>query len=91
LSPGDKKQSFDLMFIKKICPAAFDAFYYTPFVGASGGTDIIWKSFLFSSTIVFQNDYCMFVEFTSKHNNESWLLSNIYAPCTASGKRLFLS
>jgi hypothetical protein len=46
LSLGDKKQSFDLMFIKKICPAAFDAFYYTPSVGASGGTVIIWKSFL---------------------------------------------
>lgn len=60
-------------------------------MGASGGTIVIWKSFLFSGTKVFENDYCMFVEFISKHNNESWLLSNIYALCTASGKRNFLS
>ena len=30
------------------------------------------------------------VEFVSNHNNEPWILTNIYAPCTAPGKRAFL-
>jgi exonuclease III len=42
-----KKQFFDIMFIKKICPSSFDAFEYIPSVGASGGSIIIWKSNLF--------------------------------------------
>jgi exonuclease III len=36
-----KKSSFDLMFIKKICPSSFDAFEFIPSVGASGGSIII--------------------------------------------------
>ena len=30
------------------------------------------------------------VEFVSNHNNEPWILTNIYAPCTAPRKRAFL-
>ena len=84
-----KKQTFDLMFIKNICPP-FDSFEFIPYVGASGGSIIIWKSNLFSGSKVFENDYCVSVEFVSNHNNEPWILTNIYAPCTALGKRAFL-
>jgi hypothetical protein len=72
------------------CPSAFDAFEFIPSVGAYGGTIIIWKSSLFSGAKIFKNDYCLSVEFSSKFNSESWVLSNIYAPCTATGKREFL-
>ena len=85
-----KKQSFNLMFIKKICPAVFDAFEFIPSVGAYGGSIIIWKSCLFLGNNIFENRYCLSVQFLSSHNNDSWVLSNIYAPCTAPGKREFL-
>ena len=32
-----KKEFFDIQFIKKICPSAFDSFEYFPSIGASGG------------------------------------------------------
>ena len=50
----------------------------------------IWKSALFSGTEIFQNEYALSVEFTSKLNNDCWVLTNIYAPCTPNGKRSFL-
>lgn len=86
-----KKQSFDSMFIRNICPASFDAFDYIPSTGASGGTIVIWKSSLFCGTTIFHNDFCMSVEFTSNHNNDIWILSNIYAPCVSAEKRVFLN
>lgn len=36
-----RKDSFDRMFINKICPPAFDAFDYIPALSASGGSIII--------------------------------------------------
>ena len=33
----EKKDSFDLSFIKNICPTEFDCFEFLPLVGASGG------------------------------------------------------
>lgn len=36
-----KKESFDKMFINKICPPMFDAFDFIPSVGALGGSIII--------------------------------------------------
>ncbi|KAJ1287418.1 hypothetical protein BS78_02G008500 [Paspalum vaginatum] len=32
----------------------------------------------------------MSVEFSSLHNGTNWILTNIYAPCTYEGKRVFL-
>ena len=51
---------------------------------------MIWKSCLFSGNKIFENSYCLSVQFSSNHNNDSWVLSKIYAPCTAPGKREFL-
>ena len=50
----------------------------------------IWKSALFSGTEIFQNEYALSVEFTSKLNNDCWVLTNIYDPCTPNVKRSFL-
>lgn len=30
------------------------------------------------------------IEFASMHNNESWILTNIYGPCSVEGKRSFI-
>jgi len=84
-----KKENFDLQFIKNLCPGQFDSFEYLPLVGASGGIITIWKSYLFNGHMVFSNDFSI-SELTSKHDDSTWLLTNIYAPCTSSGKPLFL-
>lgn len=49
-----------------------------------------WKSSAFSGQLVFSNNYAISIEFTSKLNNETWLLTTVYAPCTPVGKRAFL-
>jgi exonuclease III len=85
-----KRSHFDLSFIHKFCPPIFDRFDYLPAVGAFGGSIIIWKSTSLSGTRVFHNDYATSVQFTSLHNNANWLLTNVYAPCTPTGKRNFI-
>jgi hypothetical protein len=62
-----------------------------PSVGAFGGSIIVWNSAILSGTLIFQNAYVVLIEFTSLHTNVTWILTNIYAPCTSQGKREFLS
>lgn len=83
-----KKEIIDINFIKNFCPQAYDSFEYLPSIGASGVILVVWKS---SAFLGFSNQYAILVEFTSKLNNESWLLTTIYAPCTPIGKREFLN
>lgn len=85
-----KRELFDISFIRNLCPLSFDSFQFKPSVGALGGILIIWKGSIFSGVEVFQNEFAISMEFTSKFNNESWILTTVYAPCTPSGKRLFL-
>ena len=85
-----KKENFDILFIKLFCPCSFDSFCFIPSVGASGGILIIWKSSIFAGIEIFKNGYALLVEFTSCHDNSYWVLTNIYGPCDADGKRAFL-
>lgn len=52
---------------------------------------MVWKSNAFRGGLVFSNRFAISIEFTSKLNNESWLLTTVYAPCTLNGKREFLN
>lgn len=85
-----KRETFDNTFIRNMCPSSFDHYEVLPSVGLSGGAIIIWKYSLFHGNLIFQNSYAISVEFFSKHNDAHWILTNIYAPCTYSGKREFL-
>jgi exonuclease III len=85
-----KRQSFDSQFLRKFSPSGFDAFEFLPSIGASGGLVTAWKSSVFSGHLVFQNSYAITVKLTAKHNDDSWLLTNIYGPCTHDGKRSFI-
>lgn len=40
---------------------------------------------------MFNNIFAMSIEFTSRLNNDSWILTAIYAPCTPTAKREFLN
>jgi len=85
-----KREQFDNNYIKNFCPGDFDLFEFLPSVGASGGILVAWRSAAFEGQLVFSNDYALSVEFTSRLNNETWILTTVYAPCTPSGKRAFL-
>jgi len=85
-----KRENFDAPFIKKLCSNSFDSFEFLPSTGASGGIITIWKLHIFHGHLVFSDGFSLTVEFTSKHNYSTWVLTNIYAPCTSSGKQVFL-
>jgi exonuclease III len=85
-----KRESFDLNYIKKFCPRAFDSFSFIPSVGTFGGTIIIWKSSKLEGELLMENEFAQSVEFMSKLNGQKWILTNIYAPCTPEGKMTFL-
>lgn len=87
---GNKKESFDLAFIRNIWPPEFDSFEFLPSIGALGGILVAWKSRAFSGQLAFSNSFAISIEFSSTFNNENWLLTSIYAPCTSAGKRAFL-
>ena len=85
-----KREDFNILYIRKFCPPAFDSFVFLPSVGASGGSLIVWKGRRFDGELVFQNAFAQSVEFTSLESNAVWYLTNIYAPCTPEGKIEFL-
>jgi exonuclease III len=81
-----KKEFFDSAYLKNFCPAHFDSFAFVPSMGNSGGSVIIWKSSRLSGNVIFQNNYTQSVEFTSNLSACSWIITNVYAPCTPMGK-----
>jgi exonuclease III len=85
-----KREFFDHAYLRNFCSSQFDSFDYVPSIGLSGGTIVIWKSSRFLGQTIFQNDYAMSIEFTSTMSGASWVLTNIYAPCTTDGKQQFL-
>jgi len=86
-----KKEAFDRQFLNNFCPSNFDAFECLPSVGASGGILVIWRSSLFCGHRIFSNQFGLSMEFTSLHNDASWVLTCVYGPSTAEGKVSFLN
>jgi exonuclease III len=86
-----KKEFFDRADLRKFCPNSLDTFAFVPSVGNSGGFITVWNSSKLVGTVIFQNDYALSVEFFANSSNESWIVTNIYAPCTPHGKIKFLN
>jgi exonuclease III len=85
-----KKECFDVAYLKNFCPNSFDSYAFIPSVGNSGGSITVWNSSKLVSTVIFQNEYALSVEFFYNSSNDSWIITNIYAPCTPQGKMDFL-
>lgn len=85
-----KGNFFDLQYVRKFRPPQFDSFEFLPSIGASGGIISIWKGAKFEGKLLSHNDFAISVEITCKLSSESWILTNIYAPCTTDGKASFL-
>jgi hypothetical protein len=76
--------------LKNFCPKKYNKFEFIPSVGASGGIIIIWNGSLFNGEIAFENEFSLSIKFTSSLSHESWILTNIYGPCVAERKAIFL-
>jgi hypothetical protein len=84
-----KREHFDIQYLKNFCPKKFNKFEFLPSVGASRGIIIIWNGSLFSGEVAFQNEFYLSIKFTSSLSHESWILTNIYGPCAAKRMAIF--
>jgi exonuclease III len=75
-----KCENFDWRLIRTFFPK-FDNFVFSPSVGASGGILVIWNSAIFCGMLVEVQRFCIRINFTSMHNNDSWSLVCVYGPC----------
>jgi hypothetical protein len=85
-----KKCHFDNSFIRKFFPHPLDKFEFIPSLGASGGLLIIWNSSIFSGQVLHHEKFILSIKFTSTQINKTWILSNIYGPCSSLEKQLFI-
>ena len=60
-----KKSTFELSFVKTICPRRFDQFAFVPSCGASGGIATIWNSSIFTADVLFSKDFALVTRFCS--------------------------
>lgn len=81
-----KKEGFDSAFLRKILPPSFDDLLYVPSVGASGGILVAWKSQFFSGNFLSSNGFSLAVQFTSKIDESTFTMINVYGPCVHDGK-----
>jgi exonuclease III len=85
-----KREDFDNSYLRNFCLLSFGCFDFIPSMGYSGCTIVIWKSSRFSGQVILQNEYSMNKEFPSVYSSATWILTNIYAPCSPEGKQEFL-
>jgi exonuclease III len=85
-----KRKSFDEQYLRNFCPKKLNKFEFVPSVGAFGGIIIIWNGSLFNGEVDFQNEFSLSIKFTSSLSHDSWILTNIYGPCIAERKAIFL-
>jgi hypothetical protein len=50
----------------------------------------VWKSSSFNGHVVFHNSFALSVELNSVLDGNSWILTDIYAPCSNEGRLKFL-
>ncbi|KAH9320632.1 hypothetical protein KI387_015271 [Taxus chinensis] len=55
--------------------------------GASGGLAVFWDTKIIHGNVLFSSQNYLAINFNSLEKNSSWILSNIYAPNTTTGRR----
>jgi exonuclease III len=85
-----KCQHFDHRFLHKFSPKHFDAFVYSPSVGASGGILVLWNSSVFDSTLLQLEKFGIAIQFDSVHESSIWTLTTVYGPCQGEERDRFV-
>jgi hypothetical protein len=86
-----KREIFDTRYIKNLCTSSFDSYEYVSSIGASSGIITLWKSSRFSGQLIFNNRFALSIEMKSNISGASWILTNVYAPCSTDGREEFLA
>jgi hypothetical protein len=84
-----KKSSLDITFLKNFCPRYFNKFEFVPSVGASGGLLTVWNSSQFIGELIYSGTFAITIKLTSQQSGQQWFLTNIYGPCSSTGRAEF--
>ena len=76
-----KRESIDSGYLHNFCPRRLNNFEFLPSVGAFSGLLIAWNEHILKGHLFHVNDYSISISFSSNHNGDNWILSNIYGPC----------
>ncbi|KAG8083895.1 hypothetical protein GUJ93_ZPchr0010g8169 [Zizania palustris] len=86
-----KRDHFDRSAYRRFAPMRFDQFVFYPSSSSTGGTFIGWVGSLFSGKLISLAAFQMMIEFTSKLNGHTWLLTSVYGPCQNPECSLFIN
>ena len=86
-----KMPEVSFAFLKTCFPKQFDRFAFVPSRGSSGGILTVWKSALFTGTIMFSDVFALVVSFVSTQSSQARSLANVYGPCTGEDRTAFTS
>lgn len=86
-----KREVFDSMYIKLFCPKRLNKSDYQPSIGASGGLLVVWNDSVFAGETLFQNQFSISIKFTSTFLAPLGLCLNIYGPCQADDRLIFMN
>jgi hypothetical protein len=67
--------------LKKIASKRFNKFVFKPSRRDSGGILVSWNESIFLGSVIELKSFAITIEFTSKHNADSWKLTTVYGPC----------
>jgi hypothetical protein len=84
-----KESVIDSNFLKNIYPRRYNKFVFYPSDGASGGLLIVWNGTLFDGVVIDSNRFAITVQLTSLQLGQDFFLTNIYGPCSDTGKAEF--
>jgi hypothetical protein len=76
--------------LKKVAPKRFSKFAFVPSEGASGGILMSWNDPILKGEVLWNQDFAIMVEFTSRHTNKKWKLTTVYGPCQGERRDLFV-
>jgi hypothetical protein len=85
----NKRSVIDSNFLKNIYPRRYNKFVFYPSDGASGGLLIVWNGTLFDGVVIDSNRFAITVQLTSLQSGQDFFLTNIYGPCSDTGKAEF--
>ena len=91
MSARNKRESFDMAYIRKFAPRRLDKYDFVPSTGLSGGILVLWASAVFDGLVIEKCSFAITLSFTSTHTLETWKLSTVYGPCVEPARGAFIA
>ena len=71
MSARNKRESFDMAYIRKFAPRRLDKYDFVPSTGLSGGILVLWASAVFDGLVIEKCSFAITLSFTSTHTLET--------------------